>query len=107
MARCCGRNAQKYDPQAAGHRLIEKVDQGRCYELNLKGIEDTAVVIPPPNVIGISFVTWVMPWMTYQDTIRYSRMRGYSTRWILELTTQALQPQTKVDKKLKSEGISS
>ncbi len=44
---------------------------------------------------------------TIQDTyIRYSRMRGYSTRWILGTDHAGIATQTKVDKKLKSEGIS-
>ena len=44
---------------------------------------------------------------TIQDTyIRYSRMRGYSTRWILGTDHAGIATQTKVDKKLKSEGVS-
>lgn len=44
---------------------------------------------------------------TIQDTyIRYSRMNGYSTRWILGTDHAGIATQTKVDKKLKSEGVS-
>jgi valyl-tRNA synthetase len=44
---------------------------------------------------------------TIQDSyIRYSRMRGRSTRWILGTDHAGIATQTKVDKKLKDEGIS-
>ena len=44
---------------------------------------------------------------TIQDTfIRYNRMRGRSTRWILGTDHAGIATQTKVDKKLKSEGVS-
>ncbi|MBS7406363.1 MAG: class I tRNA ligase family protein, partial [Coriobacteriales bacterium] len=43
---------------------------------------------------------------TIQDTyIRYSRMRGYSTRWIVGTDHAGIATQTKVDKKLKEQGI--
>ena len=94
-----------YDPQAAEPELIKKWIQAGCYSRN-KGTEDRTVVIPPPNVTGILHMGHAMD-DTIQDTyIRYSRMRGYSTRWILGTDHAGIATQTKVDKKLKSEGVS-
>ncbi|MFC2629746.1 MAG: valine--tRNA ligase, partial [Lancefieldella rimae] len=94
-----------YDPQAAEPELIKKWIQAGCYGRS-KGTEDRTVVIPPPNVTGILHMGHAMD-DTIQDTyIRYSRMRGYSTRWILGTDHAGIATQTKVDKKLKSEGIS-
>lgn len=94
-----------YDPQATEPKLIKKWIQAGCYGRS-KGTEDHTVVIPPPNVTGILHMGHAMD-DTIQDTyIRYSRMRGYSTRWILGTDHAGIATQTKVDKKLKSEGIS-
>ena len=96
---------KNYDPQAAEPELIEKWMKADCYSRS-KGTEDRTVVIPPPNVTGILHMGHAMD-DTIQDTyIRYSRMRGYSTRWILGTDHAGIATQTKVDKKLKSEGIS-
>lgn len=94
-----------YDPQTAEPELIKKWIQAGCYGRS-KGTEDRTVVIPPPNVTGILHMGHAMD-DTIQDTyIRYSRMRGYSTRWILGTDHAGIATQTKVDKKLKSEGVS-
>ena len=94
-----------YDPQATEPELIKKWIQAGCYGRS-KGTEDRTVVIPPPNVTGILHMGHAMD-DTIQDTyIRYSRMRGYSTRWILGTDHAGIATQTKVDKKLKSEGVS-
>ena len=70
------------------------------------GKGDRTVVIPPPNVTGMLHMGHALD-DTIQDTyIRYSRMNGYSTRWILGTDHAGIATQTKVDKKLKSEGVS-
>ncbi|QOY59968.1 valine--tRNA ligase [Thermophilibacter immobilis] len=94
-----------YDPQAAEPELIQKWIDAGCYQRS-KGVGDCTVVIPPPNVTGILHMGHAMD-DTIQDTyVRYSRMRGRSTRWILGTDHAGIATQTKVDKKLKDEGVS-
>ncbi len=94
-----------YDPEATEPELIEQWINAGCYQRN-KGVGDCTVVIPPPNVTGILHMGHAMD-DTIQDTfIRYNRMRGRSTRWILGTDHAGIATQTKVDKKLKDEGIS-
>ena len=94
-----------YDPQTVEPELIDQWMQAGCYKRS-KGVGDCTVVIPPPNVTGILHMGHAMD-DTIQDTfVRYSRMRGRSTRWILGTDHAGIATQTKVDKKLKSEGIS-
>ncbi|SEH59346.1 MULTISPECIES: valine--tRNA ligase [Atopobiaceae] len=96
---------KNYDPQSAEPELIDKWMSAGCYQRS-KGVGDCTVVIPPPNVTGILHMGHAMD-DTIQDTfIRYNRMRGRSTRWILGTDHAGIATQTKVDKKLKSEGIS-
>jgi len=94
-----------YDPQAAEPELVERWIDAGCYRRS-EGKDDCTVVIPPPNVTGVLHMGHAMD-DTIQDTIvRYNRMRGRSTRWILGTDHAGIATQTKVDKKLKEEGIS-
>ena len=94
-----------YDPQASEPALIDRWVSAGCYQRS-KGVGDCTVVIPPPNVTGILHMGHAMD-DTIQDVfVRYNRMRGRSTRWILGTDHAGIATQTKVDKKLKSEGVS-
>ncbi|WP_062531323.1 valine--tRNA ligase [Olsenella sp. DNF00959] len=94
-----------YDPQASEPALIDRWVSAGCYQRS-KGVGDCTVVIPPPNVTGILHMGHAMD-DTIQDAfVRYNRMRGRSTRWILGTDHAGIATQTKVDKKLKSEGVS-
>ena len=96
---------KNYDPQTAEPELIERWMSAGCYQRS-KGVGDCTVVIPPPNVTGILHMGHAMD-DSIQDTyVRYSRMRGRSTRWILGTDHAGIATQTKVDKKLKGEGVS-
>jgi len=94
-----------YDPQVVEPELVDAWMQAGCYQRN-KGVGDCTVVIPPPNVTGVLHMGHAMD-DTIQDTfVRFNRMRGISTRWILGTDHAGIATQTKVDKKLKEEGIS-
>jgi len=94
-----------YDPQQSEPELVEQWMQAGCYRRS-EGSDDCTVVIPPPNVTGVLHMGHAMD-DTIQDTyVRFSRMRGRSTRWILGTDHAGIATQTKVDKKLKDEGIS-
>ncbi|MBQ9007142.1 MAG: valine--tRNA ligase [Atopobiaceae bacterium] len=94
-----------YDPQEVEPELVDKWMEAGCYRRS-KGAEDRTIVIPPPNVTGVLHMGHAMD-DTIQDTLtRYYRMRGFSTRWILGTAHAGIATQTKVDKKLKEEGIS-
>ena len=96
---------KNYDPQTAEPELIDRWMSAGCYQRS-KGVGDCTVVIPPPNVTGILHMGHAMD-DSIQDTyVRYARMRGRSTRWILGTDHAGIATQTKVDKKLKSEGVS-
>jgi valyl-tRNA synthetase len=94
-----------YDAQAVEQRMLDKWLAGGYYRRN-KGVGDCTVVIPPPNVTGMLHMGHALD-DTIQDTIvRYHRMKGVSTRWILGTDHAGIATQTKVDKKLKEQGIS-
>lgn len=94
-----------YDAQAVEQRILEKWINGGYYKRN-KGVGDCTITIPPPNVTGVLHMGHAMD-DTIQDAIvRMNRMRGVSTRWVLGTDHAGIATQTKVDKKLASQGIS-
>ena len=94
-----------YDPQATEPELIEAWMGAGCYRRS-KGVGDCTVVIPPPNVTGILHMGHALDDSIQDSFIRYNRMRGRSTRWILGTDHAGIATQTKVDKRLKEEGVS-
>ena len=96
---------KNYDTAAIEQRMLDKWLAGDYYRRN-PGVGDCTVTIPPPNVTGKLHMGHAMD-DTIQDTfIRFNRMRGVSTRWILGTDHAGIATQTKVDKKLAAEGIS-
>lgn len=94
-----------YDPATNEPEQIERWVQAGCYQRS-RGVGDCTVTIPPPNVTGILHMGHAMD-DSIQDTfVRYNRMRGRSTRWILGTDHAGIATQTKVDKKLKAESKS-
>ena len=94
-----------YDPQATEPELIEAWMSAGCYRRS-KGVGDCTVVIPPPNVTGILHMGHALDDSIQDSFIRYNRMRGRSTRWILGTDHAGIATQTKMDKRLKEEGVS-
>ena len=93
-----------YDTAAVEQRMLDKWLEGDYYRRSV-GVGDCTVTIPPPNVTGKLHMGHAMD-DTIQDTfVRFNRMRGLSTRWILGTDHAGIATQTKVDKKLASEGI--
>ena len=94
-----------YDTAAIEQSMLDKWLTGDYYRRN-PGVGDCTVTIPPPNVTGVLHMGHAMD-DTIQDTfVRFNRMRGISTRWILGTDHAGIATQTKVDKKLAAQGIS-
>lgn len=95
-----------YDPQTTEPELVASWLEQDAYARRTGNGEDFTVVIPPPNVTGVLHMGHALD-DTIQDTIvRHARMQGKSTRWVLGTDHAGIATQTKVDKKLKAQGIS-
>lgn len=68
--------------------------------------KDYTIAMPPPNVTGILHMGHALGDTIQDALIRYHRMKGDSARWIFGTDHAGISTQTKVDKKLKSEGVS-
>ena len=94
-----------YDPAVNEPAMLTKWLDGGYYARR-PGVGDCTVTIPPPNVTGILHMGHATDDSIQDAIVRMARMRGRSTRWILGTDHAGIATQTKVDKKLKSEGIS-
>ena len=96
---------KNYDPAVNEPAILKKWLDGGYYKRR-EGVGDCTVTIPPPNVTGILHMGHATDDSIQDAIVRMARMRGRSTRWILGTDHAGIATQTKVDKKLKSEGIS-
>ena len=92
-----------YDPASTEPQILQKWLDGGYYQRR-PGVGDCTVVIPPPNVTGMLHMGHALDDSIQDAIVREARMRGRSTRWILGTDHAGIATQTKVDKKLKSEG---
>ena len=96
---------KNYDPQQVEPELIDAWMSVGAYRRR-EGVGDCTVVIPPPNVTGMLHMGHALD-DTIQDAIvRRARMQGRSTRWVLGTDHAGIATQTKVDKRLKEQGVS-
>ena len=96
---------KNYDPAEYEPKILRRWLDGGYYKRR-PGVGDCTVTIPPPNVTGILHMGHATDDSIHDAIVRMARMRGRSTRWILGTDHAGIATQTKVDKKLKSEGIS-
>ena len=94
-----------YDPSENEPKILQKWLDGGYYQRR-PGVGDCTVTIPPPNVTGVLHMGHALDDSIQDAIVREARMRGRSTQWILGTDHAGIATQTKVDKKLKSEGVS-
>ena len=92
----------------------KKVEQGKYEEWCSKGYFEAGkdksktpfcVVIPPPNVTGKLHLGHAWDTALQDIMIRYKRMDGYDALWLPGMDHAGIATQSKVDKKLKDQGI--
>ena len=97
--------SKTYDPAVNEPQILTKWLEGGYYRRR-PGVGDCTVTIPPPNVTGKLHMGHATDDSIQDAIVRMARMRGKSTRWILGTDHAGIATQTKVDKKLKEEGVS-
>ena len=96
---------KNYDPSVNEPKILQKWLDGGYYKRRA-GVGDCTVTIPPPNVTGKLHMGHATDDSIQDAIVRMARMRGKSTRWVLGTDHAGIATQTKVDKKLKEEGVS-
>lgn len=68
--------------------------------------EPYTIVIPPPNVTGMLHIGHALDFTLQDIIIRTKRMQGYDALWLPGSDHAGIATQTKVEQKLREEGIS-
>jgi valyl-tRNA synthetase len=99
---------KRYDPDETEARIFARwLESGRFHpEPAGTAAENYSIAIPPPNVTGALHMGHALNGAVQDTLIRYARMRGKRTKWILGTDHAGIATQTQVERLLKSEGTS-
>src|ERR1700742_5039972 len=98
----------RYDAAETEARIFARwLEPGRFHpEPAGTAAENYSIAIPPPNVTGALHMGHALNGAVQDTLIRYARMRGKRTKWILGTDHAGIATQTQVERLLKSEGTS-
>ncbi len=97
---------KRYDPGETEARIFARwFESGRFHpEPAGTAAENYSIAIPPPNVTGALHMGHALNGSIQDALIRYARMRGRRTKWILGTDHAGIATQTQVERLLKTEG---
>ena len=98
----------RYEPAEAEPRVFEAWLRSGLFHPDPVGSaqENYSIAIPPPNVTGVLHMGHALNGAIQDTLIRYRRMRGRRTKWILGTDHAGIAVQTQVERALRSEGTS-
>jgi valyl-tRNA synthetase len=98
----------RYDPTEVEPRIVEKWLQSGLFHPDAEGTPEQtySIAIPPPNVTGVLHMGHALN-NTIQDClVRYHRMLGQRTKWIVGTDHAGIATQAQVERALAAEGTS-
>ena len=96
----------RWEPAEAERAIFERWLDSGLFAPEPDGTTDEnySIAIPPPNVTGALHMGHALNGSIQDALIRYARMRGKRTKWILGTDHAGIATQTQVERLLKSEG---
>src|SRR5918912_1641148 len=97
----------RYDPAETESRVFRRwFESGRFHpEPAGTAAENYSIAIPPPNVTGALHMGHALNGSIQDTLIRYHRMLGRRTKWILGTDHAGIATQKQVEKLLLSQGL--
>lgn len=98
----------RFEPSEIEPRILERWLQSGLFSAPPQqgAPENYSIAIPPPNVTGSLHMGHALNGSIQDVLIRYHRMRGLRTRWILGTDHAGIATQAKVEQALLKEGTS-
>jgi valyl-tRNA synthetase len=98
----------RYDPSEAEPRIMARWLQSGLFHPAPEGTaaENYSIAIPPPNVTGSLHMGHALQDSIMDTLIRYHRMRGQRSKWILGTDHAGIATQKQVEYQLQEEGLS-
>jgi valyl-tRNA synthetase len=99
---------RRYEPTEAEPRVFARWLESGLFSPEPEGTsaENYSIAIPPPNVTGALHMGHALNGSIQDALIRYHRMGGQRTRWILGTDHAGIATQRQVEKALEAEGTS-
>ncbi len=96
-----------YDPKAAEQKWYTYWMENEFFKAGMRpDAEPYSIVIPPPNVTGMLHIGHALDFTLQDILIRTKRMQGFDTLWLPGTDHAGIATQTKVEQKLRQQGIS-
>src|ERR1700716_322732 len=98
----------RYDPSEVEPRIVQKWLESGLFHPEPLGAaaENYTIAMPPPNVTGSLHMGHAFQDSIMDTLIRYHRMRGIRSKWILGTDHAGIATQTQVERALEAEGTS-
>jgi len=98
----------RYDPSEVEPRIIEKWLSSGLFHPEPEGDpeQNYSIAIPPPNVTGALHMGHALNNSVQDCLVRWHRMRGQRTKWILGTDHAGIATQTQVERALRQQGTS-
>src|ERR1700720_4702171 len=96
----------RFDPSEVEPRILQRwLDSGLFHpDLNDDAGENYSIAIPPPNVTGSLHMGHALQDSIMDTLIRYHRMRGQRSKWILGTDHAGIATQKQVEVAVREEG---
>jgi len=98
----------RFEPSEVEPRIVERWLASGLHHPKPEGTaaENYSIAIPPPNVTGALHMGHALNGSVQDCLIRYHRMRGRRTKWILGTDHAGIATQKQVERALEAEGTS-
>ena len=98
----------RFEPAETEPQMMQRwLDSGLFHgDAQRSAADNYSIAIPPPNVTGALHMGHALNGAIQDALIRFHRMRGQNTEWILGTDHAGIATQTQVEKKLVEEGSS-
>ena len=98
----------RYDPAEVEPRIMRRWLESGLFHPEPKGTpgENYSIAIPPPTVTGVLHMGHALNNSIQDCLVRYARVRGRRTKWILGTDHAGIATQTQVERALVEEGTS-
>src|SRR6188472_3075982 len=98
----------RFEPAEVEPRIVERWIASGLYHPPPLGTaeENFSIAIPPPNVTGVLHMGHALNGSIQDTLVRFHRMRGERTKWILGTDHAGIATQKQVERALEAEGTS-
>src|SRR5271155_2681347 len=97
----------RFDPAEVEPRIVQRWLASGLFHPEPEGSprENYSIAIPPPNVTGNLHMGHALNGSVQDALIRFRRMQGRRTKWILGTDHAGIATQTQVERALAAEGV--